>query len=332
MDKPDKHILCVEDDRAMGRLFQRKFEKLGYRVTVETNGESGLGRAQEGGCDLIVVDYELPGLSGLEIIRALASSGEHAPVIMMTASGSEELAVEAIKWGAADYIVKDWKFLDLMPTVVEQVLDQSRVWEEKRIAEEALRRSQATQAAILDAIPDGLMQLDGEGIVLQDRVSRIDFPFLPINGEGRSLVEIFPRSVAALLKEKQRIAAASRCNQTVEFATGIDREERFYETRLVPYGQDEMLLMIRDVSATVLAAREREHLIADLKEALSRIKTMSGLLPMCSKCKKIRDDDGYWNQLEIYIQKNSDAAFSHSYCPDCIKEEFPEFYVEGKYR
>jgi PAS domain S-box-containing protein len=60
-----------------------------------------------------------------------------------------------------------------------------------------------------------------------------------------------------------------------------------------------------------------------LKEALSQIKTLTGLLPICSSCKKIRDDKGYWNQIEGYIQQHSDAEFSHSICPACMKKLYP---------
>ena len=62
----------------------------------------------------------------------------------------------------------------------------------------------------------------------------------------------------------------------------------------------------------------------DLQEALSKVKTLSGLLPICTHCKKIRDDQGYWNQIEAYIEKHSDAAFSHSICRECAKKYYPD--------
>ena len=79
------------------------------------------------------------------------------------------------------------------------------------------------------------------------------------------------------------------------------------------------------------AAAAQKQLIAQLEEALARVKTLSGLLPICSSCKKIRDDHGYWSQVESYIQKHTDAQFSHSYCPECtqkylatLDEKYPE--------
>lgn len=76
--------------------------------------------------------------------------------------------------------------------------------------------------------------------------------------------------------------------------------------------------------------RESHTLIAQLETALSEVKTLKGLLPICANCKKIRDDTGYWNQIESYLQEHADASFTHSVCPDCIQELYPEFADEFK--
>ncbi len=71
---------------------------------------------------------------------------------------------------------------------------------------------------------------------------------------------------------------------------------------------------------------EKEKLIKELNNAISEIKTLRGILPICSFCKKIRDDKGYWEQVDVYIQKYSEADISHSICPDCMKKHYPEEY------
>ena len=71
---------------------------------------------------------------------------------------------------------------------------------------------------------------------------------------------------------------------------------------------------------------DREKLIEKLQEALKKIKTLRGIIPICAACKKIRDDKGYWNQIETYIKEHSDADFSHGICPECAKELYPEFH------
>lgn len=73
------------------------------------------------------------------------------------------------------------------------------------------------------------------------------------------------------------------------------------------------------------AEEEQRGLVAKLKEALAKIKTLSGILPICSSCKKIRDDRGYWNQVEAYVRDHSEAEFSHSICPDCARKLYPDY-------
>lgn len=79
------------------------------------------------------------------------------------------------------------------------------------------------------------------------------------------------------------------------------------------------LATITDITDRKRSEEERERLIAELRDAAARVKTLSGLLPICSSCKKIRDDKGYWNQLEEYIRDHSGAEFTHGLCPECLK-------------
>jgi PAS domain S-box-containing protein len=75
---------------------------------------------------------------------------------------------------------------------------------------------------------------------------------------------------------------------------------------------------------------EREKLIDELKVALDEVKLLSGFLPICSSCKNIRDDKGYWNRIENYISKHSEAEFSHSICPECAKKLYPDFQINNE--
>lgn len=78
-------------------------------------------------------------------------------------------------------------------------------------------------------------------------------------------------------------------------------------------------------SALQQELKEREKLIGDLQHALAHVKTLRGLLPICAHCKKIRDDRGYWNQIEAYIHSHTDADFSHGICPECLHKLYPKF-------
>ena len=122
-------ILYIEDDPGLARLVQKRLGKVGYMVDIASDGEEGLAKYQAGSYDLLFVDQTLPVYDGLEVIRILSSNGSLPPTVMITGTGDERVAVEAMKLGAGDYIVKDVEggYFDLLPTVIEQVLYQRRL-------------------------------------------------------------------------------------------------------------------------------------------------------------------------------------------------------------
>lgn len=92
------------------------------------------------------------------------------------------------------------------------------------------------------------------------------------------------------------------------------RKERRQKAGLIDY-----------IAALKQAEEERERLIGQLQEALAGIKTLHGLLPICYSCKQIRDDKGYWNQIDTYIRDHTEAEFTHGICPACARKLYPEF-------
>lgn len=85
--------------------------------------------------------------------------------------------------------------------------------------------------------------------------------------------------------------------------------------------------IVQDVTELKRAEAERERAIEKLEKALSEIRTLRGILPFCSFCKKIRDDKGYWEKVDIYIHKHFEADVSHSICPECMKIHYPKEYA-----
>jgi len=88
-------------------------------------------------------------------------------------------------------------------------------------------------------------------------------------------------------------------------------------------------LILKNIESKRLR-EELEKNVKKLEISLSEVKTLTGLLPICASCKKIRDDKGYWNQIESYIKERSDAVFSHSICPDCVNKLYPEYDLPEK--
>jgi len=186
-------------------------------------------------------------------------------------------------------------------------------------------------------------------LVVEDNPADADFirEMLPPSGPLQFRVEPVARLSKALARLERRGIDLVLLDLGLPDSQGL---ETFYALRkaapgipvIVLSGNDDQELAIAavrdgaqdylvkgriDGDLLVRAARyalERERLILELREALAHIKTLSGLLPICSGCKKIRDDKGYWSQVESYIASRSEAKFTHSLCPDCAKKYFPD--------
>ena len=195
----EETILIIDDNPAnLGLLFDY-LETKGFKVLIDTDGESALKAISKAKPDLILLDILMPGANGYEICRRLKANFKTCdiPVIFMTALADSSDEVKGLELGAVDYITK--------PLHVEKVF-------------------------------------------------------------ARVTTHLTIRSLQKQLQEK---------NDKLE-----ERNDQ-------------------------------------LQEALDNIKTLTGLLPICTSCKKIRDDEGYWNQLEQYFSSRSDVLFSHGLCPDC---------------
>ena len=111
---------------------------------------------------------------------------------------------------------------------------------------------------------------------------------------------------------------------------GIEIENRPVLAILKQVAEIEVKLSLahQEIEARKAAERDRDTVIEELKQALSEVKTLRGFLPICANCKKIRDDKGYWNRIEAYIEEHSNAQFSHGICPECAKKLYPNYYKE----
>jgi PAS domain S-box-containing protein len=163
------HILYMEDNEGTARLLEKRFERAGYLIDIAPNGEKGLERYTARSYDAIIIDYNMPGLSGLQVIQRLAELGTMPPTIMLTGTGNERIAVEALKLGAFDYVVKDIDgvYLDLLPTVIEQALKNQQLLEDKRHAEKALRESEKRFRSVIEQSLDGIALVSQDGVIVE---------------------------------------------------------------------------------------------------------------------------------------------------------------------
>ena len=213
---------------------------------------------------------------------------------------------------------------------------------ERKQAELALIATKQEIESIVKTVPDIIYRLDPHGRLtfVSDSVKR--YGYLPEELLGTNVMKIvYPEDRAKTI------------HRIKERRTG-DRSTKSFETRLINKNQTPVTFEVfiisaeglyspkkfglatflgtqgiaRDITERKLAQEEREKLISKLQEALDNIKTLKGLLPICANCKKIRDDKGYWNQIEAYIRDRSDAEFSHGICPDCAKKVFSDFLLK----
>ncbi|RMF59979.1 MAG: response regulator [Calditrichaeota bacterium] len=322
-------VLYLEDERGLAHIFQKKLEKAGFEVALAISGEEGLQKLEANDYDVLVVDYNLPGMNGLEVIRHLARKNRLIPTIMLTSTGNEQIAVEAMKAGAADYIVKEPGYLELLPIVINQILYEKHLEEQKRQAELALKKSEETNRALLSALPDTMLLLNANGEILTVKITDNSPFFLKKEMVGYSLKKVFPPGIYQQMF--QALTDVLTNGGMVHFEFFVEHDEvRYYESRLVLCGEREVLAIIRDITPRRKVELEKEKLIQELQEALKNIKQLEGLIPICASCKKIRDDRGYWNQLELYLEEHAGAMFSHSVCPECMQKLYPEWISDKK--
>ena len=161
------HILYMEDDPGLSRLFQRALTVEGFEVSLAENGKVGMAMYDEGTYHILVVDLMMPVMGGMDVIRSLAEQGEMPPTIMVTGAGSESVAVEAMKLGAADYLIKDSDhgYLELMPSVIQRILRNRDLQAEKKKAEKALIESEERFKGIAELLPQLVYEVSANGTI-----------------------------------------------------------------------------------------------------------------------------------------------------------------------
>jgi PAS domain S-box-containing protein len=276
--------------------------------------------------DVVLCDYTLPSFGVIPALDVLKRKKLDLPFVVVSGTIGEKLAVEVMKAGAHDFVVKD--NLARLAPAIEREMREAQVRAQRAADVEKL----FYLAAIVDSTAEAIISQNLEGIITTwNAGARQLLGYTEKEAVGQSVFMIIPESLRSTRVE---IFETLRAGKQIEpFETkrlrkdGVevdvylaispikDAEGRLLGASAISY----------DITERKKIEEERTKMIQQLNETLSKVRTLSGLLPICANCKKIRDDKGYWQKLETFVHEHSDAEFSHSICPDCMEKLYPDF-------
>lgn len=173
-------------------------------------------------------------------------------------------------------------------------------------------------------------------IICDDGGQPVDYRFLAVNPAfekftglkaediiGRTVLEVMPGTEDYWIKNYGKVALTG---EPIHFENYSSATDAYFAVSAYRPAEKQFACVFQDVTENKKLSREREEIISKLQGALTEIKTLRGIVPICAYCKQIRDDKGFWNQVEAYVSQHTNAEFSHSICPTCLKGHYPDFY------
>jgi len=208
---------------------------------------------------------------------------------------------------------------------------------ERKQTEKIFQHERNLLRTLIDTMPELINYKDLEGRYLLNNLAHLRSIGAKCQEDalGKTMFDFHAAELAQQYydNEMQVIQSGKAIIETEELALHKDTgEKRWHLSSKVPLKDNQgkaasYSTISRDITERKHAEADRERLIKELQSAGSDIKTLSGLVPICANCKKIRDDKGFWTQVESYIQERSHARFSHGICPDCMKKLYPNFIL-----
>lgn len=206
--------------------------------------------------------------------------------------------------------------------------------EEHRCTSEFLIHSEERYRRLFETAQDGILILDARTGKITDvnpfLTNLLGYTYADIVGKSLWELGVFEdikesRTAFKELQSKEYIRYENLPLQTKDRrSTNVEFVSNVYQAN----GEKVIQCNIRDITRRRHTEEEREKLIEELEDALTKMKKLSGILPICASCKNIRDDEGYWQNIEQYIREHSEANFTHGLCPACINKLYPKLYMD----
>jgi PAS domain S-box-containing protein len=318
-------ILIVEDETIVAADLEIKLKQLGYEVAgIASQGREAVEMAMRRKPQLVLMDIQLEGsMDGIETAREI-NSRHDVPIVYLTAHSDPATLSRAKLSGPFGYILKPFDERELV-TQIELAFYKHQTDKQLHDQRELLRIT-------LSSIGDGVIATNAQGdISFINSVAESLTGWSADGAIGKPLDKVLrvidEHTAEALENPMENLVNTGKISSPASrwllhgragakipiWSSGApirDNKDHFRG----------LVLVFRDISLQRQAEKEKDSLIAELKKAMGKVKMLSGLLPICASCKKIRDDKGYWNQIEAYIRTHSEAEFSHGICPECAQK------------
>jgi PAS domain S-box-containing protein len=312
-------ILVVENEGIISKDIALRLRTLGYEVTgIEAYGESAVEHSRASRPDLVLMDIELGGpMDGIEAATIITST-LNVPVVYLTANADQDVMDRARLTEPFGYLIKPFESRELHSTI-QMALYKHAMGEQVRRTRDQYRHFLESVSAIpweFDLRADRFTYVGPQA----ERI--LGYPPSAWTGQAfwGSLIHVDDRDAAIALRREHMAGGEPHDMEyrVIARTGGVVWIRDLVSVITDARGAARLLGFMQDVTPYKEAEAEREHLIVELKDALACVKTLRGLLPICAWCKKIRDDKGYWTQVETYVKEHSDAEFTHGICPECI--------------
>ncbi len=325
-------IMLVEDEVVVSADIKAKLQKMGYVVpAIVRYAEDVLETASREKPDLILMDINLKGeMDGTEAARKVREQLD-IPIVFLTSYKDDDTLAKAKVSGPFGYLTKPVRFDELRISLemasykasldrtlkenelrFKTVADFTYEWEAWLTPDNRYAYVSPSCERVSGYKPEDFIETPGllnEIVVIEDQ---------PLVAEHLTSCHV---ETGGLVRLEFRINHKDGGERWIEhLCQPVYRSEGEYLGRRTSN---------RDISNRKKIEQERNRLIDELQKALEEVKTLSGMLPICSFCKSIRDDKGYWNRLEQYIAEHSEVQFSHGICENCLKQHYPE-YAESR--
>ena len=260
-------VLVADDDVGLVLLIERQLQREGFVTTGVSSGAQAAAWLDTNRADLLLLDFKLPDMTGQELIEQLAQNGTIVPFIVITGQGDERVAVDLMKRGASDYLIKDAALIDLLPVVVAQQIDRQQRDQRLVEAESALVDSEEKVRTLMESSPDIIMSVDRVGTITY--INHTMLGFTKEHVLGASVLDLF----SGALQESYRqalTAAFEHGRSTANEHPGP--ADLWYETRIVPIKRDGDIVTAMIVSTDVTERRRDQQALRQRTDALEQAK------------------------------------------------------------